>query len=130
MDHRQRLVLIKLSTGSSQVHPTNQALNRLVLRPVRHGLGTLPLCLLRRRRATNRDGDDALETLERDAVHLGTAEKVEHEGFELGEGRVGVPKGGVGLDGGEVEEGETADGRLDRLWREKMVSTAEKEKKG
>jgi hypothetical protein len=119
VNNRQALVLIKVSSRSSKVHPSNQRLNRPVLRTVRNRLRTLPLRLLSRRRPSNRDGDDALKTLERNTVHLGTAEKVEHERLELGEGRVGVPEGGVGLDSGEVEEGETADGGFDRLEKKK-----------
>lgn len=66
--------------------------------------------------ATDRNADHALETLERDGVHLDTAEEVEEEGLELDVGGVRVPEGGsVGRGGGEVEEGDGTRGGLDAL---------------
>lgn len=116
MDERKALLLVVVAAGA-------------LLLPVRveQALDLLPLAADRlldalhrggrvhRGIATNGDRDDALETLERDRVHLDAAEEVEQDRLELHVRRVRVPQRRIWRGRRKVEEGDRAGRRLDAL---------------
>lgn len=117
MHEREPLLLVVVASGPLLLRaPTDEALDRsrlaLVDGLLEAGLGGGGG---RGGITTDGDGDDALEALERDGVHLDAAEEVEEDGFELDEGRVRVPEGGIWRGGGKVEEGYGAGGRFNTL---------------
>lgn len=116
--HRQRLVLLVISSRALLLATAEEGIDRCWrLALARNGSLHLGLCggRLDDRGSSNGNGDDTLESLERDGVHLDTAEEVEEDRLELDEGGVRVPERLVRGGRGEVEEGNGTGRSLDGL---------------
>lgn len=118
VDDRQRLVLVpRFGRRTPGRDGSDQRLDRLALAAAAvRGVGSgRPRVRFLRSGPADRDRDDALESLEGDAVEFVAAEKVEQDRLELDEGRVGLPQVGVRFDGREVEQGDGTRGGFDAL---------------
>lgn len=125
VDDRQRLVLVpRFGRRASRRDGSDQRLDRLALDTSDGRLDPFARAGFVRSAPADRDRDDALEPLERDAVEFVTAEKVEEDRLELGESRVRVPQGGVRFDGRKVEQRDGAGGRFDALQVDETVSVS------